>query len=84
MFGSSLLPFVLLGVHVLFMLFVFVYLYWGPTRFPHHMMFVSFNMTGTTVGTGENHRPIESHWQTLSHNVVSSTSCHERGSNTQL
>ena len=22
---------------------------------------------------GENHRPVESHWQTLSHNVVSST-----------
>jgi hypothetical protein len=24
--------------------------------------------------TGENHRPVTSHWQTLSHNVVSSTS----------
>ena len=23
--------------------------------------------------TGENHRPVTSHWQTLSHNVVSST-----------
>jgi len=23
--------------------------------------------------TGENHRPVASHWQTLSHNVVSST-----------
>ena len=23
---------------------------------------------------GENHRPVASHWQTLSHNVVSSTS----------
>jgi hypothetical protein len=28
---------------------------------------------------GENHRPFESHWQTLSHNVVSPR--HERGSN---
>jgi hypothetical protein len=28
---------------------------------------------------GENHRPVASHWQTLSHNVVSSTPCHERG-----
>jgi len=27
---------------------------------------------------GENHRPVTSHWQTLSHNVVSSTPCHER------
>ena len=33
---------------------------------------------------GENHRPVASHWQTLSHNVVSSTSRHERGSNLQL
>jgi hypothetical protein len=24
---------------------------------------------------GENHRPAASHWQTLSHNVVSSTLC---------
>ena len=26
-----------------------------------------------TWGSGENHRPVASHWQTLSHNVVSST-----------
>jgi hypothetical protein len=25
----------------------------------------------------ENHRPVASHWQTLSHNVVSSTIRHE-------
>jgi hypothetical protein len=25
----------------------------------------------------ENHRPVVSHWQTLSHNVVSSTPCYE-------
>ena len=28
---------------------------------------------------GENHKPAASHWQTLSHNVVSSTPRHERG-----
>ena len=33
---------------------------------------------------GENHSPVASHWQTLSHNVVSSTPCHERDSNSQL
>jgi hypothetical protein len=33
---------------------------------------------------GENHQPAASHWQTLSHNVVSSTSLHEGGSNSQL
>ena len=29
---------------------------------------------------GENHRPAASHWQTLSHNIVSSTPRHERDS----
>jgi hypothetical protein len=32
---------------------------------------------------GENHRPAASHRQSLSHNVVSSTSRHERDSNSQ-
>jgi hypothetical protein len=34
--------------------------------------------------SGENHRPVASHWQILSHNVVSSTSRHQRDSNSQL
>jgi hypothetical protein len=33
---------------------------------------------------GENQRPVASHWQPLSHNVVSSTPRHERGSKSQL
>jgi len=37
-----------------------------------------------TVVPGENHWPAECHWQTLSHNVVSSAPRHERGSNSQL
>ena len=32
----------------------------------------------------ENHRPVASKRQTLSHNVVSSTPCHDWGSNSQL
>ena len=32
-----------------------------------------------TVVPGENHRPVASHRQTLSHNVVSSTPHHEWG-----
>jgi hypothetical protein len=32
----------------------------------------------------ENHWPVASHWQPLSHNVVSSTPCHEQGSNSQI
>jgi len=32
----------------------------------------------------ESHRPVASQQQTLSHNVVSSTLCHEQGSNSQL
>ena len=31
----------------------------------------------------ENHPPVASHWQTISHNVVSSTPRHEWGSNSQ-
>ena len=33
---------------------------------------------------GENHRPVTSPWQTLSHKVVSSTPRYERGSDSQL
>ena len=33
--------------------------------------------------TGENHLPVASHWQTLSHNVLSGTARHERGLNLQ-
>jgi len=33
---------------------------------------------------GESHFPVAGHWQTLSHNVVSITPRHERGSNSQL
>jgi hypothetical protein len=32
----------------------------------------------------EYHQPVASHWQILSHNVASSTSGHEQGSNSQL
>ena len=37
-----------------------------------------------TEVSGENHRPVTSHWQTLSHNVVSSTSRHELDSYSTL
>ena len=43
-------------------------------------MTVSF-IGGENWSTGENHRPATSHLQILSHNVVSSTSRHEQGSN---
>jgi hypothetical protein len=33
---------------------------------------------------GEKDRYVTSHWHTLSHNIVSSTPCHERGSNWKL
>jgi len=33
---------------------------------------------------GEKHIYVASHWETLSHNVVSRTPCHERDSNSQL
>ena len=34
--------------------------------------------------TGENHRPVTNHGQTLSHNVLLSIHHHERGSKSQL
>jgi hypothetical protein len=37
-----------------------------------------------SLSHNESHRPVAIHWQFLSHNVVSSTPCHERGSNSQL
>jgi hypothetical protein len=41
-------------------------------------------LVGETRVPGENHRPVASHWQTVSHNVVSSTPSNERDSNSQL
>jgi len=34
--------------------------------------------------SAKNQRPVASHWQTLSHNVLSSTPHHERELNSQL
>jgi hypothetical protein len=34
--------------------------------------------------SGENHQPVASHWQILSHNVVLITSRHEQSLNSQL
>jgi len=31
------------------MLFEFIFIYWCPTRFPYHMMFVSFSSNRTDV-----------------------------------
>jgi hypothetical protein len=62
------------------------------------LMFMVFNATFNNIsviswrsvllvekigGPEENHRPVASHYQTLSHNVASSTPRHERGSNSQ-
>ena len=43
----------------------------------------SFLLVEETGVHWENHRPAASHWQTLSHNFVSSTPRHERDSNSQ-
>ena len=40
----------------------------------------SFLLVEETSVPRENHRAIKSHYQTLSHNVVSRTHCHERDS----
>ena len=50
----SLPIFILKGIHILVMLFVFIDEHWRPTRFQYHMMFASFNSstTGVTRGVG--------------------------------
>ena len=45
---------------------------------------ISLRSVLSVVVTGENRRPAARHCQTLSHNVVSSTPHHQRGSNSQL
>jgi hypothetical protein len=42
-----------------------------------------FLLIEETVVPRENHLPAASHWQTLSHNVVLSSTRNERGSNSQ-
>ena len=57
MSGPSLLPIVLKEAGVCFFYVICHHAYWCPTRFPHHMLFVSHNstMTGTTSGEGTVH-----------------------------
>jgi hypothetical protein len=50
----------------------------------NNMSTISVLSEEETRVTGENHRPAASHWQTWSHNVLSSTPRHERDSNWQL
>ena len=38
MFDSTCTPIFSVGVHVLFMLFVFIYAYWCPALFQYHML----------------------------------------------
>ena len=54
MFGSSCFPCVLQGVHVMLMLFVFIYAYWYPTWFPCGMIFLTLiiNTKGVSDGAG--------------------------------
>jgi len=57
----SRLPFALYQVHVLFMVFAYIYVYWCPSRFPYQMMFVLFisNTAGVTCRAGY---PFRSTW----------------------
>jgi hypothetical protein len=51
---------------------------------PHKINSIFIFFTSMKYKVMIDHWPVTSHWQTLSHNVVSSTPCHERGSNSQL
>ena len=55
----------------------------------HFQQYFSYIMAISFIGGGnrstrENHLPVASHWQTLSHNVVSTSPCQELGSNSQM
>jgi hypothetical protein len=50
----------------------------------NNILVISWGSVLLVEDTGENHQPVASHWQTLSHNIVSSTSRHERDLNSQL
>jgi hypothetical protein len=57
-------------LHVTFISFNEMMVYGWFQQYFSYIMAVSF------IG-GENHQPVSSHWKTWSHNVVSSTPCHE-------
>jgi hypothetical protein len=50
---------------------------WLWCLMPHFQQYFSYIVVVSFIG-GENHRPATSDWQTLSHNVVSSTPRNER------
>jgi hypothetical protein len=45
-------PVCFVGVHVLLMIFVFIYEWWCPTRFPYDMMSFKSNTTSVPCGAG--------------------------------
>ena len=49
----------------------------------HFQQYFSYMVAVSLNGWGRKLRPVASHWQTLSHNVVSRTPRHERGLNSQ-
>jgi hypothetical protein len=53
----------------------------GPFQDEHNVFPLKFHLA---IYPGKNHRLVASHWRTLSHNVVSSTPRHKRGSNSNF
>ena len=62
----------------------FILVYGVYPYFQQYFSYISVLLVEETGVPDENHWPVASHRQTLSHNFVSSTPCHERGSNSQL
>ena len=50
----------------------------------NNILVISWRSVLFVEATGENHVPVARHWQTLPHNVVSSTPHHQWGSNSFL
>ena len=65
---------------------VCLFVLWCLTPFQKYFSYIvqSVLLEKETKVQGKNHQPVASLWQTLSHNVVSSTPPHEWGSKSQL
>jgi hypothetical protein len=66
-------PPVLSGARVTLFLVLCVWFVYVVSRQIHNISVISWQsvlLVGEIKGPGKNHRPVSSHWQTLSHNVV--------------
>jgi len=60
----------IVSLFIWFLLFVCLFVWWCLMPLSNNISAISWRsvlLVEETVGPGENHRPVASHWQTLSH-----------------